>query len=184
MRPRLGGAAHPEEGPGEQLAKFDRLGVALGHLGVAVEQAAERLGGAGQDRGCRRERCRATCLPETPSPAAGGVARPPVPPRPGDAASCSLGSRSRPLPRRGAWRAHRESGPGPVRPRVPCSRPTSRRHPVPDASAPRPGASSLRPGTTWPRGAGCKSRAPRRRGQAGPTIGPGAAARRDRPDAP
>ena len=46
MRPCLGGAAHPEEGSGEQLAEFVRLGVALGHIRVAVEQAAERLGGA------------------------------------------------------------------------------------------------------------------------------------------
>ena len=48
MRSRLGGAVHGEEGPGEQLAKSNRLSVALSHARIAVEQSAERLGGAGK----------------------------------------------------------------------------------------------------------------------------------------
>ena len=47
MRPRSAGCP-PEEGPGDQLAEFDRLGVALDHLRIAADHAAERLGGAGQ----------------------------------------------------------------------------------------------------------------------------------------
>ena len=166
VRPRLGGTAHPEEGPGKQLAEFDRLGVALGHVRVAVEHAAERLGGAGEIEVVAANDAKHHVSPRLPARLpAESLGRP---------CRCVQGMRPQVL-----WGLSldrflvEELGelteslgrdrfgleclvPGPHRAVIPS--PTLQHH------AQEQVVFGLR--TRWPRGAECKSRAPRRRGQA------------------